>query len=167
MPPFYKSYKENWIQEPQIEGNNRIEIINLEQNHGDYGSYARWIGLQKAEGQYTVFLDNDDVILPKHFANYYGQAIINHEAPLCYFNTYIEPINYIREARLQFGGIGHAEIIVKTDILKQNYVLEPNYGHDWTLIQRIIGSGSKAVHINTTPTYIVKSLPNNQEVGID
>lgn len=167
-PYFSKAIQENWIKEPENNnGENRIEIINLENNHADYGSYARWIGIQKAEGEYTLFIDNDDVILPKHFINYYNNAIINSDASMVYFNTYVEPINYIRESKLQYGSIGHAEIIVKTQVLKDNYVLESTYGHDWTLIQRIMGTGKKCVHVNSTPTYIVKSLPNNIEIGID
>lgn len=159
-------FEHKWLQDIRVSQNNELTYLTLDTNHNDYGSHARWIGLQFANGEHTIFLDNDDVILPKHFQNYQSIMDMHPHAVMGYTNTYVEPINYIREPRLEFGSIGHAEIIVKTDILKEAYQIDPSYGHDWTLIQRICGRGEVVYH-KSTPTYIIKSLQSHRESDID
>lgn len=170
--PHYKHLKEiDWIRKEmdnnQIDPVNTIEVIHLEQNHSDYGSYARWIGIQKATAPYVCFLDNDDIILSKHFESYCTSMEENPDVDLGYFNSYIEPIHYIRQSSLNYGAIGHSEIIVKTSILKDKYVVDPTYGHDWNLISSIVNGGYKTMYFNKMPTYIVKSLQSHRETGID
>jgi len=76
---------------------------------------------------------------------------------MVYFNSYIEPIDAIRETELKFGSIGHSEIIVRTDFLP-NFSQKPEYGHDWELIKHIIDSGALIQKSNNPPTYIVKEI---------
>jgi len=151
-----------------ISKGNNIRLVNLDKHYGGYGYQARNIGIQLSLGDYVIFLDNDDVLLPNHVENYY-QAISNTENDLMFFNTIIHPIEvrgqkgqWVRESRLEQGKIGHAEIIVKSSILK-NFPETSNYGHDWELIERMIKNGMNAEKSNNPPTYIVMGLGELRE----
>lgn len=139
----------------EIKG-NRFVLENLSENKGGWGYAARNHAISRLKGDYTLFMDNDDVILRGHFSNYYN-AIRNAECDMVYFDSYIEPIDAIRETELKFGSIGHSEIIVRTNLLL-NFSQKPEYGHDWELIKHIIDSGALMQKSNNPPTYIVKEI---------
>ena len=142
--------------EAEMKG-NQIHTFNLEKNYGGWGYMARNRGIYHACGRYTMFMDNDDEIMPNHFSNYYN-FISKTENDLCYFNTYIEPAKVIRVAELEFGKIGHHEIIVKTECLRRIPQQTSNYGHDWEIIENLIKTGAKTQKSNNPYTYIVKAI---------
>lgn len=145
----------------EIKGNT-FHIQNLPDHFGGWGYAARNYAFKKLDSKYTMFMDNDDVIERYHFSNYYN-AICNTETDMMYFDTYIEPVHMLREARLEFGSIGHSEIIVKSTLLK-DYEQPAMYGQDWEIIKHIINTeGVKIAKKTTPPTYIIKELGGGHE----
>jgi GT2 family glycosyltransferase len=146
---------------------NILDIINYKENKGCCGYSITNSNIQRAKGEYFVFYANDDVILPNHFENYLS-AIEGTDYDFMYFDSYVEPYKSDRISELRYGGIGHSELIVRTSFLKKMPPHSANYGHDWELIQNMLNAGAKyAKAISRPQTYIVKSVPNNLEQGID
>mgnify|MGYP003340001124 FL=1 len=152
--------------ERALENGNEMHFINLKEHKGGWGYAARNVSFKLARGQYVIFLDNDDVLKPNHFSNYLS-AIEGTDADMVYFNSYIEPIDAIRESELRFGCIGHSEIIVKADLLK-TFTQKPEYGHDWHLIEHLIRKNAVIKKSNNPPTYIIKEIggghPNRERL---
>jgi len=140
---------------------NEFRIYNLEKHYGGCGYQARNTAFKLTNSEYTLFMDNDDVIKRSHFSSYYN-SIKNTENNMMYFDTFIEPTESIRVSQLVFGSIGHSEIIVKSDLLK-NYEQSPNYGHDWELIKYLIDQNITIKKSNNPPTYIIKELGGGHE----
>lgn len=150
-----------------INNNNEVIAINLPNNYGGYGYHARNLFREMATGSYGVFLDNDDVFKENHLSNYLS-GIEHTDFDFCYFNTWLEPMRWHREADVSEGRIGHSEIIVKLDFLKKSIPESQEYGHDFKLIDSMVKSGAKYAKCENRPcTYVVKSLPDNIEQGID
>lgn len=148
------------------ENGNKLIIKNLEHS-GGWGYNVRNYIFKNADSEYTLFLDNDDVLKPNHFSNYYN-AILGTGNDFVYLNTWIEPLERPRNAELKFGLIGHHEIIVKTDFLKKMPPQQSHYGHDWTLIENMMRASDLHTKINNTDyTYIVKCLGDFRNDTID
>ena len=145
---------------------NKIEFIELDKHYGGWGYKAREMGIDKSDSEYTIFVDNDDVILPNHFENYYN-SIANTDFDFVYLNSFVEPNNLIRNAELSYGSIGHSELIIKTSFLKKMPKPKDSYGHDFDLVMDMINAGAKHSKSFNNPTYIVKSIPNKIEPNID
>lgn len=112
------------------------------------GNPARAINLaiDRANSDYTIFVGDDDLLLPRHFQNYLS-SIRGTEYDWVYHNSWIStvdlgkdplevaPKGILRDSAVAWGRIGHSEIIIKTDLLKIAPIHVPDYGHDWVLIQ--------------------------------
>jgi glycosyltransferase involved in cell wall biosynthesis len=147
-------------------GGNKLHIYNLENHYGGFGYAVRNHIISKASGKYFLFIDNDDVVASNHFENYLlGIEGTSHGFAYC--NTYIEPYNQIRNAQLEFGKIGHSEIIVSTDLIKTMPSQNPVYGHDWELIVGLTFSGHTFTKIESEPTYTIKCIGNHRTDTID
>jgi glycosyltransferase involved in cell wall biosynthesis len=146
---------------------NILDISNLTENKGGHGYYITNMNIERAKGKYLTFFANDDEILPNHLESYLS-GIENTNYDFVYFDSFIEPYNGNRIAELRFGGIGHSELIIKTEFLKKMPPHTPEYGHDWHLIDSMMklseGGYSKS---NNKPTYIVKALGDNRTDTID
>lgn len=110
-------YFKDIIQMCSYNGNN-LYIDNNSTNQGGHGFAITNRNIKEAEGKYFIFYANDDIILPNHFENYLSQ-IENTDLDFVYFNSEVKPINSLRVSRLEYGMIGHSELIVRTDFLKQ------------------------------------------------
>lgn len=175
--PIFESMMDDGTFTPYVEealkNGNEIHFINLKDHKGGWGYAARNVAFNLAKGKYFVFLDNDDVIMKSHFSNYLSE--IEHSTyDLVYFDSYIEPTMQKRESTLAFGHIGHSEIILRTELLK-DYQQKPEYGQDWHLIEFLMRKGALTKKANSgEATYVVKEIgggdPNRErlsEKGID
>ena len=85
------------------------------------------------------------------------------------YSTYVDYLlpGAVRQPELKLGGVGHSEIIVKTQIAKQ-FSHSPEYGHDWEFIENIITSGAKyRVALSKECTYHVRSTQDHTKDMID
>lgn len=149
------------------EKGNVMIFKNRTERGGGWGHAARKDAIDIATGKYICFLDNDDVLLPNHFTNYYTFMEQNPEVDCGYFNARTEPWKNNRNSALTRGGIGNAELIIKADVLKKEYKLDPEYEHDWRLVDRMLNAKYKFKKSLSSPTYIIMSIPNFRETGID
>jgi hypothetical protein len=153
------------IDQCSYNGNNLI-ISNNPTNQGGHGFAITNRNIEEAEGKYFTFFANDDIILPNHFQNYLSQ-IEGTDLDFVYFNSEVKPTNSIRVSRLEYGMIGHSELIVRTEFLQQMPTHNEHYGHDWALIQSMMQSGKHKKAENCPATYHVMSLSDRREQGID
>lgn len=160
-------YFDEKIIEQQLKGNDLV-VLNLEKNYGGFGYMQRNLARNISRGKYTMYLDGDDVLLPNHVSTRLEIAESN-DFDLIGFETQIPfPFGGYRDTRFEYGKIGHAEIVIRTSYLKQLPVSSPDYGHDWTLIRDAMEAGARRFIKTGLPrTYIIKSLPNFKEQGID
>lgn len=145
---------------------NDLIISNNPTNQGGNGYAIINKNIEEAKGKYFVFFANDDIILPNHFENYLSQ-IEGTDLDFVYFNSQVKPTNSIRFSCLEYGMIGHSELIVRTEFLKQMPTHNEHYGHDWALIQSMMQNGKHKKAKNCPATYYVMSLSDNREKGID
>jgi len=148
------------------EKGNSLIIQNNPANQGGHGFAITNRNIEEAEGKYFVFFANDDIILPNHFENYLSQ-IEGTDLDFVYFNSEVKPTNSLRVSRLEYGMIGHSELIVRTEFLQQMPMHNEHYGHDWALIQSMIQNGKHKKAEGCPPTYHVMSLSDRREQGID
>lgn len=166
MQDFISSNYFSDIQKHCAEKGNSLIIRNNRVNQGGHGYAITNRNIQEAEGKYFIFYANDDIILPNHFENYLSQ-IEGTDLDFVYFNSEVKPTNSIRVSRLEYGMIGHSELIVRTKFLQQMPTHNEHYGHDWALIQSMMLNGKHKKAEHSPPTYHVMSLSDNREQGID
>ena len=145
---------------------NDLMICNNPINQGGNGFAIINNNIKIAQGKYFVFFANDDIIMPNHFENYLSQ-IEGTDLDFVYYNSEVKPNNSIRNSRLEYGMIGHSELIVRTEFLRQMPTHNEHYGHDWALIQSMIINGKSKKAENCPATYHVMSLSDKREQGID
>ena len=162
----FSNYFSDIVRDTNARGND-LRISNNSENKGGCGYYITNQNIQRAKGEYFMFMSNDDVIKPNHFENYLS-GIDNTDNDFVYFNSWVEPYNAPRTAALSFGNIGHSELIVRTEFLRKMPPHYDEYGHDWQLVLNMLNSGAKYHYAGYNErTYIVKSVPNKEELNID
>ena len=158
-------YFKDIIEMCSYNGNDLI-IENNSVNQGGHGFAITNNNIKIAQGEYFTFFANDDIILPNHFENYLSQ-IENTDLDFVYFNSEVKPTNSLRVSRLEYGMIGHSELIVRTEFIRQMPTHNEHYGHDWALIQSMMLNGKHKKAENSPATYHVMSLSDRREQGID
>jgi glycosyltransferase involved in cell wall biosynthesis len=159
----------NYYKDIQLEckkNGNDLIIENNPINRGGHGYFIINENIKRATGKYFVFFANDDILQPNHFSNYLSE-IENTDYDFVYFNSWVTPRNAIRNTQLEYGMIGHSELIIRTEFLQQMPTHDEHYGHDWALITNMANSGKHKKATITEPTYYVMSLSDNREQGID
>ena len=155
-----------YAEQAEAKGNKFI-FKNLTEHGGGWGHMARLEGIALATGKYICFLDNDDVFKTNHFQNYYSFMEANPDVDAGYFNAYTIPWNKERNSVLSQGGIGNAELIIKSDVLKKEYQPDAEYEHDWRLVKRMREKGYVFKKSPSPSTYMIMSIPNYRETEID
>jgi glycosyltransferase involved in cell wall biosynthesis len=145
---------------------NALIFSNLPNHYGGYGYEIRNRAKSLANGKYICFVDNDDRIKHDHLSCYY-MSIVGTDLDFAYFDTYVNPTKQIRESALEFGKIGHAELVISTEFYKRMPPQSPEYGHDWKLITDMIEAGGRSRKISIRPTYIIMGLGDLREKEID
>lgn len=146
---------------------NIIYLENLSVHTGYWGTEIRNKHIQDATGHCFMFMGSDDILRPNHLSTVLPR-FEKSQYQFMYFDTFVEPYNDIRDARLESGHIGHSELIIKTDFLKKMPQHRPFYGHDFALIQSMMAAtGMHTKAVGAPATYIVKSVPGRVEQGID
>lgn len=158
----FKKYEEQALAK-----GGKMVFENLTERGAGWGHMARKRGIEIATGKYICFLDNDDVLLPNHFQNYYSFMEAHPEADAGYLNAYTIPWKKERNACLSQGGIGNAELIFKSEVLKKEYQPDAEYEHDWRLVKRMLDKNYKFVKSKSPATYMIMSIPNFRETAID
>lgn len=152
-------YKD-WVVDMECAG-NRVVTKNLDTNHGGFGYHITNLNIQNATGEYFVFFANDDVILPNHLEHYL-KYIEGTSFDFVYYNSYISPKAQLRWSNMGFGGVGHSELIIRTDFLKTLPPHQPTYGHDWSLIEAMTANTRMYKKAESTDhTYIVQHVPGH------
>lgn len=146
--------------------NIKLSIFNMPYHYGGFGYQARNTCFRLSYGKYVIFMDNDDVIEPDHVKNYY-EAICDTDNDFMYFNTYIEPLQKLRDTKLERGMIGHSEIIAKKSLLLSILPEKSDYEHDWEIIKSMIDAGAKHEKGNVEPTYKIMGVGILRENNID
>ena len=168
--PDFQSLLDNGYFETQSKiarsNGNALIFSNLPTHYGGYGYEIRNRAKTLANGRYICFVDNDDRIANNHLENYFSH-INGTEFDFAYFDSYINPTNTVRDAKLEFGGIGHAEIVIRTDFYRNMPPQKPEYGHDWKLISDMLAAGAKCRKFYIRPSYMVMGLGELRETDID
>lgn len=168
-PEFQKLLDEGYFEaaSKKARANGNVIIAsNLPNHYGGYGYEIRNRVKSLANGEFICFVDNDDMILHNHFENYYN-AISQTDNDFMYFNTYLKPTDHVRYSELEFGKIGHAELIIRTDFYKRLPPQGADYGHDWKLISSMLEYGAKYEKAETLPTYVIMGVGEMREKEID
>lgn len=148
-----------------MEGNSLI-IENNKDNMGGCGYAITNANIQRAKGKYFCFAANDDVIERNHFRNYLSLVEADPDLDMAFYPSWVT--GWGRTPILQYGHVGHSEMIVRTELAKKMPPHSPEYGHDWEFIRNCIEAGaSHKIGHNHPQTYKVMSLPNRREEGID
>lgn len=148
---------DNFITQAKKNG-NILHCFNLDKNYGGCGYHITNYATKNAIGKYFVFAGNDDILYDNHFEHYLSE-IENTDLDLVYYKTFVGPDNSIRNPILQRNYIGHSELIIKTELLR-NFEHTSKYGHDWELIDYLIKQGVKHKKAESNNyTYIVTHLP--------
>ena len=160
-PEFYKLIDSRWLPEmsekAKLQGNS-LEYYQWIPHSGSCGYAITNSNIQSAEGEYLLFMGNDDVILPTHFSHYYSYI---KESGLDYmwFNSFLHPINQVRNSKLAPSEIGHSELICRTELAKKAPPHLPKYGHDWDFFRFLMENGKGAKAESPHTTYYVMSIP--------
>jgi glycosyltransferase involved in cell wall biosynthesis len=141
---------------------SKFVLENLPINYGHCGYAITNMNIKRAEGEYFVFMANDDLILNNHFEHYLKE-IEGTDLDFVYFNSYTR-FGGIRNSRLEFSQVGHSELIIRTEFLKKMPDHSKDYGHDWQLIENMINSGAKYKKAESEETtYHVMGNPQDAE----
>lgn len=149
------------------ERGNKLVAYNLSTNHKGYGYAITNENIKRATGEYFTFFANDDMLKPNHFENYLLPMESDKSVDMGVFKTHLEPFGGDKEPILNFGEVGHSQLIIKTSVAQSVPPHSPNYDHDWVFIKSIIDSKANVRLFHNPSTYIVKSVPTKLEVGID
>lgn len=170
-----------------FQGNHKILILNVDQNHGVHG--ARVWGLEHAEGEFVLFLDQDDQIAPEYFASQIKRIEDNdavvcqvfHENKLFYNTDY--PFEYAvsKEFMLKSGCpiISPGQVLLRktaiSEVWKKNIMVN-NGADDFLLWLCMVGERKKfALNENVVFTHTVhygnaswdseRMLASEKEIG--
>jgi glycosyltransferase involved in cell wall biosynthesis len=152
------------------QGGNKIWMFNAQTHGGGWGYAIRNYVNHYNNAEYLLYLDNDDTIEPGHFYHRLQGIDRPYPADFVYFNTKCVFANFTRNASLVNGMIGHAELVIRSQFLKDHPEIQQTmeYGHDWKFIEQMINAGAVYEKANTPYlTYNIMGAGELREKGID
>jgi hypothetical protein len=158
----------SWANEFRSKGHS-LFALNQAIHGGHWGYRLSNFGIKLAKGRYTIFLDNDDQILPEHVRFYY-ESIAAYPLDFVYNPTLVHNGGNVwqRTPELRHGGIGHQELIIRSEFLKTMPPELPTYDHDWRLVENMLAAGAR--HQAGRPqfvTHYIMSQPGKIEAGYE
>lgn len=175
-PHFSALVKSDWFKEwkQSFEAKkNKVHYFNQASPHNDWGAHVLYIGAKIAIGKYLLILDNDDMILPEHIDFYYHsiERLQNQTpAPDFVYNPTIVwngGNKWVRQPELRHGGIGHQELIIKTEFFKKMPKEPATYEQDWWMVQEMLQNGHGAKGNTPFPTHQIMSIKDKPEPGFE
>ena len=161
-PKFQHLIDSGWLEErakiASSKGNSLV-YYNLPDRTGHCGYQITNDNIKAAQGEYILFMGNDDIILPTHFSHYYGE-ISKTDLDYMFFNSYIHPLKRVRETKWAPSEIGHSEIIVRASLAKNAPQHSKRYGHEWDVLRYMEKHGKGAKSESLLTTYHVRNIPN-------
>lgn len=140
---------------------NRIIVKNFDTHDGTSAQAINY-AVENMNGEYFIFLSNDDLIFPNHFDIYYNSTKDIKE-DFSIFNTSVDYGNGVlvtRKPVLAPSKIGHSELCISKKMIQSLPPHSRVYGHDWEFISRGLQSGFKYKMFDNIPTYIVNLSMN-------
>lgn len=176
-PDFDKIMQENralgdksWESRAEKDG-NKIWMWNAQKHEGGWGYSIRNYVNHHNNAENILYLDNDDTIEPGHF--YHRLRMMEDIVPrpdFIFCNTKCVFANYIRDAKMENGMIGHAELMIRSSFLEQHMEIQQkmNYGHDWDFIDQMVKAGARYEKVvSPYVTYNIMGAGELRETGID
>lgn len=140
------------VEKVQNYHDKRIKLIKLDKNSGV--ANARNVGIRKATGEFTAFLDSDDLWKPTKLEK--QVAFYNKEDPALVFTEYAvvnengfykkeitdQPLSVDYQGLLHSNVIGLLTVFLKTEVIQRN--LMPNMPHeDYATWLKVLKSENK------------------------
>jgi len=133
----------------------KVRLLGILEDHAKWSAKCRNAGIDFSNGQYILYLDNDDYFDATYLQELYN-AIQQNES-LCYIVDHYE--RHINAWKLTRGHVamnaaGTANI-VHSSKLKSRWPDECRYGsEDWTFIKRIIAEAKHYKHLDVAGYFI-------------
>lgn len=115
----------------------RFKAINLEENRGTH--VARKKAAMASAGDYVLFLDSDDLLLPG-VLEHLDQVICETDSDYIHYGMLVNPADCVSSAMVQGMSLqanACIDIHAKDDIYHLAYSLDGGYRLDWRLAQRV------------------------------
>ena len=125
-----------------------------------FSGNLRTIGIEKAKGNYIVYLDSDDILGDKHIKSI-AEQIKSNKLDWGYYNDfiYLDEGLQTKTVQLQKDSIGTSSIFHKNLPTQINWKNCDGYGHDWLFVQKLI-KFSKNYDKIYGASYIICHIPN-------
>lgn len=151
----------------EIQKGNEWYGVNFPFHYGGWGYAARNWMAYVAQGQYLIFIDNDDFVYHNHLAHYLSE-IEGTNLDFVFYDSYLYQQDKVLNVQLQPSKIGHSDIIIKTDFFRTLSPQDNQYGHDWRMIQQMMRKTRFYKKAKSDMcTYNIMGSDHGREDGID
>lgn len=147
------------IKKEQEAKGNTVHFFNATKRGGGWGYVLTNHAIKEAKGEFFLFYDNDDVILPNHMRHYLSE-IEDSSLDMVFYNSLMHPTGKVRNTVMGHSNIGHCDVIVRTSVLRQAPIHDKSYAHDWNVIHDIASKRNTRKSKSMEATYWVMRLPN-------
>jgi len=169
--PQFEEYlqSDEWheVVQSQLALGNEWHGVNFPNHYGGWGYAARNWMAYVAQGEYLVFVDNDDWVYHNHLEHYLSE-IENTDLDFVFYNSYMYMSDKELNVQLQASKIGHSDIIIRTAFFRTLSPQDNNYGQDWRMIQQMMRKTRFYKKAKSKMyTYVIRSSDHGREQGID
>ena len=146
------------FQDAIANGSIKLEFVSKKQKL--FSGNLRTIGIEKAKGDYIIYLDSDDILGDKHIKSI-AEQIKSNKLDWGYYNDFIYTDAGLQTKSVQIAkdSIGTSSIFHKNLPSQINWKGCDGYGHDWLFVQRLMNF-SKSYDKIYGASYIICHIPN-------